>query len=97
MSFLIDWIARRVWFSILWFMRRPPVKRLRLTYPKYLPARNREKAWESFRSQEKWARRYGLIVMKWTVGVFVIVIFIQLVGALVYTMQANEMLRASPE
>lgn len=85
----IEWLARRLWYAMLWFMRRPRVKRLRLNFPSYLPEKSRAGAWNSFRRQERWARQYGLTVMRVVVALFGSIILFQLLGALVLTLQSN--------
>lgn len=78
------WLARRIWGAMLWFMRRPPIKWLRMNFTRFVPEARREKAWESFTGQERWARRHGLRIMYWTVTIVSTIILLQVLGALVY-------------
>lgn len=73
---------------MLWFMRRPPIKRLRRNWIKWVPESRREKQWQQFRRQEAWARRYGVSIIKWTLTLFLAAILFQLVAAWVYYQQA---------
>jgi hypothetical protein len=57
---LADWLARRLWWACLQFMRRPWMWRLRRGWVRWLPEPRREKAWADFRRQERLARRIGL-------------------------------------
>lgn len=63
MSVLGRWLARRLWFQMLWLMRRPPIKRFRREFTRLLPQRMRAGAWESVKRQDRMARRYGLAVL----------------------------------
>lgn len=92
MTPILNWLARRLWYLMLWTMRRPPIKRLRLTFPKYLPPSQREKAWQSFRNQERFARKYGLTLTRWIVGIVLFIFLFQLIGAGVYWMYAEGLL-----
>jgi hypothetical protein len=88
----MEWIARQIWGGMLRFMRIRPIKRQRLRFTDYLPEPKRARARASFIAQEKWARKNGLNVMRWTVRIFTFVISLQLFAALVYDMQARNML-----
>lgn len=48
---------------MLWFMRRPPIKRFRRGFVRFLPESKRAGAWDSVRRQDRFARRYGLGVL----------------------------------
>lgn len=68
MSAVATVFARRLWAAMLWFMRRPWMKRLQRNSVKIFPeGPRRDKAWESFRKQERFARRYGLKILVWVV------------------------------
>ena len=48
---------------MLWFLRRPPVKRFRARSHLLLPERARENARRNIVRQDRFARRYGLKVL----------------------------------
>ncbi len=85
----LDWVARQLWYGMLWFMRRPRIKRFRLHWHQRIAEPARTKAWNNYRRQERWARRYGLKIMQVVVTLFSLVILSQLFAALVYTLQAQ--------
>ncbi|MBS1715932.1 MAG: hypothetical protein JST30_16515 [Armatimonadetes bacterium] len=61
-------IARNVWAAMLWFMRRPWVRRLQRNWVKLFPeGPRRDQAWAGFRRQERFARKYGLRILTWVV------------------------------
>lgn len=66
MSFVADWLARRLWAAMLWFMRRPAIRRLQRGHVLLFPKGAREEAWRRFRAQERFARRHGLTLLRWT-------------------------------
>ncbi|MDX2064790.1 MAG: hypothetical protein SFX74_03500 [Fimbriimonadaceae bacterium] len=53
-------IARWIWGGMLWFMRRPVLKRARRNAVKILPESLRERAQRSIHAQDRFARRYGI-------------------------------------
>lgn len=81
---MLEFVARRVWYALLWFMRRPVLKRMRQNWVHHVPESRRDKAWERFRRQERWARRYGLTIIRFVVLLMTGVVFTQLVMAWVY-------------
>ncbi|MBN8690937.1 MAG: hypothetical protein J0L72_09150 [Armatimonadetes bacterium] len=83
--------ARWIWGSMLWFMRRGPVKHLRFHFVDWLPERKREGAWTHFREQERWARKNGLTLITVVVGLAELIILLQLMGAFAYWMEARGM------
>jgi hypothetical protein len=61
---LAEFLARRLWWAMLWLMRRPAMRRLQRNSVKLLPESKREKAWQNIRRQEAWARDNGLPLLK---------------------------------
>lgn len=57
---MVDFLSRRVWYGMLWFMRRPPIRRMQRSWVSLVPEKRRSLAWASFIAQEKWAREHGL-------------------------------------
>lgn len=86
---MVTRLARFTWGSLLWFMRRPPIKRLRRNWIHWVPEHRRARAWEHFRSQERWARRYGLLSLRIIYGFFIVVVAAQLIAAWVYWQEAT--------
>ncbi|MFQ3677976.1 MAG: hypothetical protein SNJ74_08535 [Fimbriimonadaceae bacterium] len=68
-------LARLIWGGMLWFMRRPPVKRFRRGFVRFLPESRRAGAWESVRRQDRFARRYGLTVLTISLGISIAIVF----------------------
>ncbi|MCB8933419.1 MAG: hypothetical protein H6534_08265 [Chthonomonadaceae bacterium] len=56
-------MARRLWFAMMWLMRRPVIKRARRGFPLLLPKSFQQRAWESVKRQDRLARRYGLPIL----------------------------------
>jgi len=83
--------ARWIWGAMLWFMRRPPVKHLRFHFVDWLPEHKRARAWEHFCQQERWARKNGLTLITFVVGLAELIILLQIMGASVYWMEARGM------
>lgn len=63
---IAHWIARRVWWAMLWFIRRPKIRRLQRMGLNLVPESRRERARQNTRRQEQWARRYGLTILTWS-------------------------------
>lgn len=64
MSYVARVIARQLWAAMLWFMRRPWMKKLQRGSVKLFPEGDRrDRAWASFRRQERFARKYGLKIL----------------------------------
>lgn len=77
MTGLARWMARIVWGAMLWYLRRPAVKRLRRNWVIVLPPRMREGAWQAIVRQDRFARRFGLAALT--------AAFTLLVGSMVLT------------
>ena len=60
---IAKWLARVVWGSMLWYLRRPRVKRMRRNWVVVLPPRMREGAWRAIVRQDRVARRHGLAAL----------------------------------
>jgi hypothetical protein len=63
-----EWLARRIWFAMLWWMRRPWLKRIRRTLP-FIPEHKRAEAWRRIKAQDAWARKHGLSIVTVAVNV----------------------------
>lgn len=80
----IDFLARRLWWLLMWFMRRSPIKRLRQNWPQWVPEKRRAAAWAHFRQQEAWARDHGLAICRLCVLVVVLSLGFQFCWWLVF-------------
>lgn len=69
MSRLADWMARWIWWWALWLMRRPGLKRLQRGAENLIPARHREAARRSNTRQNRFARRYGLPILRFSLNI----------------------------
>ncbi|MBL8060499.1 MAG: hypothetical protein JNK63_07285 [Chthonomonas sp.] len=76
---------RRVWYGLMWFMRRPFLKRIRLGFT----SRVKGQALESYRQQERFARRHGLAMTRVIVWLVVGILLAQILGAFVLYLQVN--------
>lgn len=56
------WIARRVWWAMLWFMRRPWVKRARRRMIER-QVRRGVSGWKLITTQDRLAHRHGLKIL----------------------------------
>lgn len=63
MSALARLLARRLWWALLWLMRRPWMKRLHRATAAWLPEGARRRARRSIVRQNRLARRYGLMTL----------------------------------
>jgi ABC-type sugar transport system permease subunit len=82
MSFISNWLARKTWFFMIQWMRQPWMRRAQLAPLKWIPEHKHEKFMTSHKSQNRFARRIGLPLMKTMyfilVASFVLQIFFQL-------------------
>lgn len=76
MSALADYLARRLWFYMLWFMRRRWMKRLQWRTMGHAKREEEPARWEQFKRQNRFSRRIGLPLMRFMMNVFVISILI---------------------
>jgi len=76
-------IARFIWALLLWIIRRPTIKRIRQQLPNRLPGPMREGASDSMLRQDKFARKYGIRILQFTVSVVGLMIVFSLVSNLV--------------
>lgn len=85
MSFLAQALARRLWAAMLWFMRRKWMKRLQRSSVTLFPeGPRRDKAWEGFRNQERFARKYGLRILTGVITVCLYSILLLVLYNVVY-------------
>lgn len=60
MNSVAHFAARRLWWAMLWLMRRAWMKRLQRASFRLFKDGNRGRAWKSFQRQNAFARRWGL-------------------------------------
>lgn len=66
------WIARRLWFAILWAVRRPSSRRFQRQLVALVPERFRATFVRRMMAQERFARRIGLKVLTFVVNLFLL-------------------------
>jgi hypothetical protein len=67
MMWLANWLARRLWWGMMWWMRLPRIKRLRhrvFGFAADSPNRARR---EAILKQEMLARRHGLTILRYAI------------------------------
>lgn len=64
------WIARRVWWAMLWLMRRRWMRRLQRASVNLFPASKRDAIRESMIRQDRFARRWGLMILQFAILIF---------------------------
>ncbi|HRF59176.1 MAG TPA: hypothetical protein PLH94_04590 [Fimbriimonadaceae bacterium] len=67
MSRIAAWLARRLWFAMLWLMRRPWMRRLQRWTISRVPPERRDAARRSMYRQDRFARRHGLRVLTFAI------------------------------
>lgn len=77
-------------------MRRRPIKAVRTGWIRWVPERRREHAWENFKQQERWARKHGVTILRWTLGFAAIALGYQAVAAWTLMAEANGLFSAKP-
>ena len=60
MSAFARYLARQLWWGMLWLMRRPAILRLQRASIAWLPAPAQARAVNSLHRQNRFARKYGL-------------------------------------
>ncbi len=69
MNPIVDPVARWIWASMLWFLRRPQIKAWRM---RLITGGRKEASKERFIAQERFARRHGLRLIRMVLTVFLI-------------------------
>ena len=73
---IAKFLARRLWYGMLWLIRRPWVRRWQRASYRMLPPRIRDRAWQVHLKQERFARKWGLPTL--TVAIAVLMFSIAL-------------------
>jgi hypothetical protein len=66
--------ARWIWGALLWIIRRPTIKRMRRNIPSRLPSGMRARAAQSIKTQDAFARRYGLRILTFMLNALTLVV-----------------------
>lgn len=69
MNLIVDPVARWIWASMLWFLRRPRIKAWRL---RLITGGRNDRSKERFIAQERFARRHGLRLIRSVLTIFII-------------------------
>lgn len=69
---MVDWIARRIWFALLWWIRGPFIRRMQRAGLRLVPNRYRDRARQAQIAQERFARRIGLPLLRFLISVFLL-------------------------
>lgn len=88
MSAIAHWIARQLWWGMLWFMRRPWMKRLQRASTRIFGPAREARARESLKRQNAFALRYGLRIL--TVAVMVLLASALITGSYLLLGYLNE-------
>jgi len=70
MSAIANWLARHCWYWMLYFMRRPWMKRLQRRWLRPVEGKPYKRFPESFVRQNRFARRFGLTLLTLTINLF---------------------------
>ena len=76
MSAIATWLARHCWYWMLYFMRRPWIKRLQHRWLRYVPGETHKRFPDAFVRQNRFARRFGLGLLTFTINLFLASVFI---------------------
>jgi hypothetical protein len=83
------WLARHVWWFLLWFLRRPAIKLFRATAHQRLPKSMQAKAHRNVVEHDKFARKYGVQVLTIMFLILITSILLSLTGWVVLRMIDN--------
>lgn len=70
MSALANFLARLIWWSCLWLMRRPLIKKLQRRSSHFFPKGFGSRARDSFIRQNRFARRNGVRIIAAILNLF---------------------------
>lgn len=83
------WLARRIWFFMLWLIRRPGSRILQRAAINLSPPHKREKVRASINRQEKFARKIGLPLLTFVINLFFVSVGLTFVLLFVLNAQAE--------
>lgn len=94
---IADWLARRLWYAMLWLMRRPWMRRLQRRSFSLFGEERRALAYAKHKRQERFARRYGLPLVRLVILVFLLSMTFTLVyRAVLYAYEQDWIPRLDP-
>lgn len=70
MSAIANWLARHTWYWMLYFMRRPWMKRLQHRWLRPVEGERYMRFPDKFIRQNRFARRFGLPLLTLTINLF---------------------------
>src|SRR5579884_351077 len=76
MSAVATWLARHSWYWMLYFMRRPWIKRLQHRWLRAVPGEPYKRFPRGFVRQNRFARRVGLPLLTFTFNLFLASVYI---------------------
>jgi hypothetical protein len=76
MSAVANYLARHCWYWMLYFMRRPWMKRLQRRWLQSVEGEPHKRFPDSFIKQNRFARRVGLRLLSFTITMFLASVFI---------------------
>lgn len=83
------WLARRLWYGMLWLIRRPLSRKLQRAAVNLAPPHRREKVRTSMIQQERFARRIGLPLLTFVIRLFFVSVFLTFTLLFILTAQAE--------
>ncbi|RYG36317.1 hypothetical protein EON81_10165 [bacterium] len=86
MSRLADFIARRLWWAVLWLMRRTWMRRFQMGFFGLLPEGRRQAAIDNHYRQNTFGRRYGLPMLRVLITALLASIAVTMVASVVLWM-----------
>lgn len=90
------WMGDRLWFFLLWTMRRSFIKRLERGSFKLMPEQWRRRAWENHKRQNAFARRWGRKLMRFCSYVLLVSTSIQIIVLIVMELAERAMFQYKP-
>lgn len=97
MQKLASWLGRRLWWAVLWAIRRPRVRRLQTASMAWMRPDRRERARIGLVRQNRFARRIGLPLLTWTILLVLVSLALQLTFYAAQTMIQSGVLRSRRE
>ena len=76
MNAIATFLARHTWYWMLYFMRRPWIKRLQHRWLRPVEGERYKRFPEGFVKQNRFARKFGLPLLKLSINLFLASVFI---------------------
>jgi predicted MFS family arabinose efflux permease len=97
MSAIANFLARRCWYWMLYFMRRPWMKRLQHRWLREVPGDRHLQFPNSFKNQNRFARRWGLPLLQLSFNLFLASVFVTFAYFTAVTMYENGLFNPPPK